>query len=821
MVSRSLLRASIITACTMLFTLSVTNAQFTGAYKRTKLIEQFTSATCGPCVAAAPVMNSHVVLANGVISIRYHMNYPAPGDPWNVMNGTHPQVRHDKYQVRGIPHAQIGGVTAVDPRISQNVVNALSQVPPTSMAKIVVKQRGGAVDVIVTTDRALSNARLHFTTVQRTVTITGLNQSLPNSNGETTFGDVMMFMYPDATGLEFSQAANETRTYTYTPGMGNSNIWNRNNLYGIALLQDNATNEVIQAAASVNEDTPPTFAYFMPSTVSGTINGIYERVDRGATAQKQMTLTNRGTTPVTVNLSVANSDALAQAGMSASFDPSSVTVPGNGNASTTIKTTGGTRSIFVGINAAVEATDGLGDIVPPLYYMVNGAKVVNFYGIGNEGAPLTQIAAQNIVKYSADVIYMPFSTEIQTAYPPTDFQAAIFAFDAYWLNLRGNVLTTVENLLKAKKGVWIQSQAGLYAAFDRYGTNTAFDVTRTWYRNVVGIELTKFEFRATFDANGNPTALITFPVRGTASDPIGNGITFTGNVRTTNHPFYTLGTDIFKLTSGSKAKPVLYYDNNANNIGMVRVEPTYGGKLVYGSVGAEIISSDAARLALTEKVIDYLLGSVAPGPAKISISSATVNFGSVEVDQFKEINFTLTNTGESQLSISRMDITGADALAFDITEGRPISSMQPVLVAPGATHTLKIRFSPTAVKAATVASLGFTSNAETNPTVTLRGAGVVAASVATDVVSETGAISLTLVGANPVTSSSSVRITANGFVAVTLVDAAGRTVGTLFDGVANGSELLSIGSSMLPSGTYSVVATNGSDRAVLTVMVVR
>ena len=56
---------------------------------------------------------------------------------------------------------------------------------------------------------------------------------------------------------------------------------------------------------------------------------------------------------------------------------------------------------------------------------------------------------------------------------------------------------------------------------------------------------------------------------------------------------------------------------------------------------------------------------------------------------------------------------------------------------------------------------------------------------------------------------------------VTVVDAAGRTVATIFNGAVNGQETLSIGAGTLASGTYSIVASNGTDRAVLTVVVAR
>lgn len=816
----SIFRSIALVALVLVIAAGSTSAQFTGKYKRYKMLEQFTSATCPPCATAAPFIETVVKLENDIISLRYHMNYPAPGDPWNVMNGRDPGVRHNLYGINGIPYLRVGGTLNVNPAAGVAAINNLvSQIPPTSMAKIEVKQNGGKVEVTVTTDRALSGAKLFFATVQRTVTIANLPQTLANSNGESKFGDVMMFMYPDANGTEITQAAGETKTYTFVPGFGSGKEWNPANLYGIAFIQDNATLEIIQAGASVTNDTPAAFDYFEASKAVASISGIYERIDRNATAEKTVTITNNGSTPVTVDLSVSNGDALTQVGMSAELVPAKVTVPANGTAAATLKVTGPNRSVFVNVNAAIAATDGLGGVVPSIYYLVNGAKVVNYYGIGGDQAgALTQLAAQASAKYSSDVVYMPYATEILTNYPMNTFQAAVFAFEGAWTNLRAGTLSSIENMLRAKKGVWIQSQAAMYAAYERYATNTAFDATRTFYANVVGLAYTKFEFRGNFDANGNLTSLITFPVKGTAGDPIGNGITYTGNQASQAYPYYALGTDIFKLTAGSKAKSVLYYDNAPANIAMVRVEPTYGGKLVYGSVGPEMIATEAVRNTLTEKVMDWLLGAEAQG-AKIAASVSTLNFGTITVNDTKELSVTLTNTGNAELAITGVNLAGVDATAFDVTGGRPING-NPIKVAPGATHRVTVMFAPTESKNNFGATLDFESNATESATIQLRGASTTT-SVETEVVSETGAIRLTLVGANPVTDASSVRLAGLGTMNVTVVDAAGRTVATIFNGAVNGQETLSIAAGTLASGTYSIVASNGTDRAVLTVVVAR
>ncbi|NDC26568.1 MAG: hypothetical protein EBZ54_01995 [Actinobacteria bacterium] len=117
------------------------------------------------------------------------------------------------------------------------------------------------------------------------------------------------------------------------------------------------------------------------------------------------------------------------------------------------------------------------------------------------------------------------------------------------------------------------------------------------------------------------------------------------------------------------------------------------------------------------------------------------------------------------------------------------------------------------------AALSITNN-DAQAIVQLRGTATTS-SVETDVVSETGAIGMTLVGANPVSSASSIRLRANGDVRMAVVNAAGQEVATLFNGMVNGTEVVNIDATMLTSGAYTVVASNGGDRAVMSVVVAR
>ena len=67
---------------------SAFNSMAQNSFKRLTVIEEFTSATCPPCVAASQALLQVVKMSNNIVSVRFHMDWPAPGDPWNLANPT-------------------------------------------------------------------------------------------------------------------------------------------------------------------------------------------------------------------------------------------------------------------------------------------------------------------------------------------------------------------------------------------------------------------------------------------------------------------------------------------------------------------------------------------------------------------------------------------------------------------------------------------------------------------------------------------------------------------------------------------------------------
>jgi len=117
----------------------------------------------------------------------------------------------------------------------------------------------------------------------------------------------------------------------------------------------------------------------------------------------------------------------------------------------------------------------------------------------------------------------------------------------------------------------------------------------------------------------------------------------------------------------------------------------------------------------TPAVVNLAATAVAPAP-QISVSSSSVQFGTVGTGSRSNLSLTVSNTGNADLTISVVSIVGAEFGVSGITTPKTIPA--------GQSAPVGVNFQPTAAGAAT-ANLSITSNDPVNPTtsVTLAGTG--------------------------------------------------------------------------------------------------
>ncbi len=245
-------------ACTVGAALSVLNSAASYAqFPRIVLIEEFTSATCTPCVEATPVMNRVMgEMGDRAVALRYHCNIPAPGDPWfTSMSAT----RMSHYGVQSLPAAWVDGSWSVFPKNEADLRDrATIQKNTTAPVKITVEKSkldGDQYRIVVRVKAgpdgmpqgaywlrvAVAEAHIHVDELK-----------IPSYNHEKDFYDVVRTMLPDAKGTSLTVLAPDEEgvfTFFYTPPSGGN--WVEDQLYAVAFIQDDfSPYDVVQAGFS-------------------------------------------------------------------------------------------------------------------------------------------------------------------------------------------------------------------------------------------------------------------------------------------------------------------------------------------------------------------------------------------------------------------------------------------------------------------------------------------------------------------------------------------------------------------------------------------
>lgn len=782
------------------------------AWPRYHLIEQFTSATCGPCVAAGPVMERVVNVQERVLSIRYHLNFPAPGDPWYVANSSQNGARQNLYGVSSIPTARFNGPVAVDPRDEQALRARITAGGTESPLLVTVSETGTAnraVQVKVRSDQDLTGHRLHVVVVSRKTTLPNLPNELQYSNGETEFSDAMLRMLPSQDGTTFDITQGEEKTFDLTYTMGSGALWPTGQQYIIAFVQS-PTGEILQAGTNLEE-----------VRLSLAINGtVWDRIDKGATKTGTITVTNPSSKSVTARVFVSNAQALQQAGWTVTLNPTQFPLAPGASSTVNYSVTAANASSFSAINIEAEPTftpspGAVGISTSGQWgYLTNGVRLATWYGTSTGavvGINDLYVSPAHKDYYAA----LPLADVILQAYPPTEFDANILSVD---YDNRGATMSfgPLLQLLESEgKGVWLQASIERPIAYNPQYASISGDI-RAWWENLGIAQYSQGDEQTRFTQVGQQINIQTFQVAGITGDVVGGGLAATLNQYSQNWPFWTPFSDVLKMSSATSSTVIANYPQNM--VSAVRATGPNGGKIVYQTWNQEIMAGTQPRQNYTNKVVDWLLSNDANGPA-ITLNRSSVNFGNIDVNSSKDETITITNSGKAPLIISAIDLAGTDATAFDITNGQP-NSGQTITVAPNGTHTFTVRYAPTEQKQLHTARVVIASNASTNPSITLNGSAT-ATSVETETASATGAIAMRLTGSNPVVANSTIDITAVDNVNVTVVDNMGRTVATIFNGPVNGTERVVVNAADLAAGMYTIVASNGAERAALTVVVSR
>lgn len=262
---------------------------------------------------------------------------------------------------------------------------------------------------------------------------------------------------------------------------------------------------------------------------------------------------------------------------------------------------------------------------------------------------------------------------------------------------------TVSELLAAGKRVYLSAPNSLWWAFDKT-TNTAQGKNQSvidFFKNTLKIEFVKYQQR--YSRSGNQISLISYNTKGFDNDSIGNQFNGISNVTFSNHVFFT---DIIKLSAGSPSIPILYSDNSTANVTGIRYTSPQGGKLVFVTQPIEAFDNLVSREDFMTRSLVWLAGDIfAAAKNPVLTLNTEVKFGALELGQKKQLVTEVSNTGEGDLNISAIGVSGSSASVFTIV-GKP---SLPFTLKPGEKKEITVEFTPKEVKSY-LASLDFTSN---------------------------------------------------------------------------------------------------------------
>jgi hypothetical protein len=281
--------------------------------QRKALIEEWTSATCGPCASQNPAFNALIGPNRDVkvVPVKYQVPIPSAGDPMYAQNMPESDARRSYYGVNSAPMTRMNGFTPDNNNTTGGNWTGYAGGPYGYTQAVLDAEFNNLTSFSLVLDHWVSE---DLDTVYATITITNVDTvavnnpnllvraalleetitftTAPGSNGETTFEEVMRKMVPNATGTAVSA--------TWAPGQSEvisieapipNYIYDYTELSMSAWLQDDATKEVLQAD------------YNDPATVQGNDAAlVLNTLNAGLCSNSispEVSLTNEGTETVT------------------------------------------------------------------------------------------------------------------------------------------------------------------------------------------------------------------------------------------------------------------------------------------------------------------------------------------------------------------------------------------------------------------------------------------------------------------------------------------------------------------------------------------
>lgn len=242
---------------------------------RMVLAESFTSTTCGPCGSQNPAFDA-LLKSNEdkITSIKYHMNWPAPGnDPMYHHNPTDNNAKRSYYNINSVPHVHLDGnfYNGTPSTINQTRINNAAAIPSPFEIRMQHRLSEDQDSVYVTmmiraTEQVTGQLVAHIAVIEKEIHFT----SPPGTNGEKDFYNVMKALLPSKNGTSLPDFI--AGSYVVIEASWKlQNVYNISQIAAVGFVQDNTNKHVHQAA---NSSTDPLVPFYNNDAAVGQLMNV-------------------------------------------------------------------------------------------------------------------------------------------------------------------------------------------------------------------------------------------------------------------------------------------------------------------------------------------------------------------------------------------------------------------------------------------------------------------------------------------------------------------------------------------------------------------
>lgn len=250
----------------LLFSSFLINTNLNSQAVRKVLFEKWTSSTCGPCASQNPSWHQWALQYwDSITTVAYHVGWPGAGnDPMYLHNPTQSYDRRYYYGVNAVPCAWVDGVlgtgacngcsyTNQEACLTAKFLQRRQVATPLAITVVDTRIAGGDsikanITLTLLSNLPAGNYYLRVMAIEHMIKY----ETPPGSNGETQFPDVFRRSFPTSQGTSIQTTAG---TYNFEFRYKKDPVWNNNEIYTLAFVQNDVNKECINSGRPLTMPT--------------------------------------------------------------------------------------------------------------------------------------------------------------------------------------------------------------------------------------------------------------------------------------------------------------------------------------------------------------------------------------------------------------------------------------------------------------------------------------------------------------------------------------------------------------------------------------